>query len=188
MKPKKDKRYRLWTFQSVRSVAELESKGIIEASWDRYAKTYDFLKAYRWMARQMAIKKTSCNNNAPVWAWHSCGKYEAAPKLVDARSLLSDVELENGIQTIEFECPAEVVLLSNYGVWNMMLHEIFPDMDETDIDEKVVNELFETSRRKYRQYDIIQAVLPYLKMEWVKEIRELNLKPGDFSYDPEENV
>lgn len=185
---KVDKKYRLWTFQSIRSIEELKSKGIIEANWDRYSKTNSFLKPYQWMAKQMAIRQISCNNNAPIWAWHSCGKYEKAPTLVDARCLLSDMELEDGIQTIEFECPVELVLLSNYSIWNMMLDEISSYEDETKIDKETENRLFETGRRKFRKYDIIQAALPYLKLDWVKGIRELNLKPHDFSYNEEEEV
>lgn len=140
------------------------------------------------MVKQMAIRNITCNNNAPIWAWHSCRKYKNAPTLVDARCLLSDIEIEYGVQTIEFECPVELVLLSNYGIWNVMLHEIFPYQDETKSNKETENRLFETGRRKLRKYDTIQAALPYLKLDWVKEIRELNLKPNDFSYNPEEKV
>jgi hypothetical protein len=73
-------------------------------------------------------------------------------------------------------------------MWNKMLHEIFPYQDEAAIDEETENILFETGRRKFRKYDTIRAALPYLKLDWVKGIRELNLKPNDFSYDPEEGV
>ena len=185
---KTDKKYRLWTFQSTIAIKELNSKGILEVDWEIYSKTNSFLKPYQWMVKQMAVRKISCNNSAPIWAWHSCGKYEKAPRLVDARGLLSNMEIEDGIKTIEFECPVELVLLSNYSIWNMMLDEISSQEDETKIDKETENRLFETSRRKFRKYDIIQAALPYLKLDWVKEIRELNLKPNDFSYEPEEEV
>lgn len=136
----------------------------------------------------MDIRKISCNNNAPIWAWHSCKKYKNAPTLVDARCFLSDLDLTHGIQTIEFECPVELVLLSNYGHWNYMLHEIFPYVDETKINKETENRLFETGRKKFTKYNAIQATLPHLKLAWVKEIRELNLKPNDFTYNPQEEV
>ncbi|MEJ7677212.1 MAG: DUF3841 domain-containing protein [Segetibacter sp.] len=183
-----DKKYRLWTFQSIRSIKELKNKGIIEASWDRYSETFPFIKSYEWMVKQMVIRKISCNNNAPIWAWHSCGKYENAPRLVDARCLLSDIELKDGIQTIELECPVELALLSNYGIWNKMLDKFISYKDEAKIDKKTEDMLFEIGRKKLRACDSIQATLPYLKLAWVKEIRELNLKPNDFSYNPEEEI
>lgn len=183
-----EKKYRLWTFQSIKSVKELKSKGILETSWERYSQTGTFIKAYRWMAEQIVARRISCNNHAPIWAWHSCGKYEITPTLIDARCLLSDIEIEDGIQTIEFECPVGIVVLSNYNVWNMMLHEFFSSKDEPKIDKKTEDGLFETNRKKFKKYDSIQATLPYLKLDWVKEIRELNLKPDDFNYNPEEEV
>ncbi len=183
-----EKKYKLWTFQSIQSIEELKSKGILEASWDRYSPTNSFVQPYQWMAKQMVARKISCNNNAPIWAWHSCEQYENAPKLVDARCLLSDLEITAGIQTIAFECPVELVLLSSYGMWNTLLYDYFGCKDEADIDQKMVDRLFATSRKKFKKYDSIQATLPYLKLSWVKEIRALNLKPNDFSYNPEEAV
>lgn len=137
---------------------ELKSKGILEASWDRYSETNQFVKPYQWMVEQMATRKISCYNNAPIWAWHSCGKYGKAPSLVDARGLLSDIELEDGIQTIEFECPVELVLLSSYGIWNMMLYDFFFSNDEAKIDKKTVDRLFETDRKNLE--DMIPFRLP----------------------------
>lgn len=183
-----DKKYRLWTFQGIRSVEELKNKGILEANWEGYREEGSFTKAYRWMANQMLMRGIHCTN-APIWAWHSCRKYENAPRLGDARSLLSDIAIEAGIQTIEFECPVELVLLSSYGMWNQMLHENFlPGNKAPDIDGKTETLLFETSRKKFRKYDDIQATLPYLKLEWVKDIRDLNLKPNDSNFNWEEEV
>ncbi len=182
------KKYRLWTFQSIESIKELKSKGILEASWDRYLQAGTFIRAYRWMGKLIAARKINCNNHAPIWAWHSCGKYENTPTLLDARCLLSDIELEDGIQVIEFECPVGLAVLSSYGMWNKILHEFFYTNNEAKIDKKTKHKLFATSRKKFKKYDSIQATLPYLKLAWVKDIRELNLKPNDFSYAPEEKV
>jgi len=184
---KKDKKYRLWTFQNVSAIEELKSKGILEVNWDSYSKTYSFVKPYQWMAKQMAVRGINCTN-APIWAWHSCGRYEKAPRLVDARCLLSDLDLTYGVQTIEFECSRELVLLTNYGYWNSVLDEIITHQDEFQINEETEKRLFETSKRRFRKYDTIQATLPYLKLDWVKEIRQINLKPNDFNIDWEEEV
>lgn len=185
---KLEKKYKLWTFQSVRSIHELKSKGVIEASWDRYTSTNPFIRSYKWMMKQMDTRNINCKNNPPIWAWHSCAKYQNGPKLVDARCLLSDQELTDGIETIVFECPVELVLLSSYGIWNSMLDKFSDYKADPIIDKKTENTLFETGSKKFRKYDSIQAALPYLKLAWVKEIRKLNLKPNDFTYNPTEDV
>lgn len=145
---KLEKKYKLWTFQSIRSIHELKSKGIIEVSWDRYTSTNPFIGSYHWMAKQMDTRKISCKNNAPIWAWHSCTKYENAPKLLDARCLLSDIELTDGIETIVFECPVELALLSSYRIWNSLLDKFSAYEHDPIIDKKTENALFETERKK----------------------------------------
>ena len=189
IKLKTKKTFRLWSFQSVSAIKELNSNGILQANWDLYYQTGPFTKAYQWMAKQMAERNINDNNQPPIWAWHSCAKYEKAPRLVDARGLLSDRDLEDGRLTIEFECPVDVVLLSSYGIWNKMLYEIFHSNEEIKIGMQIIDCLFATKRKHFRKYDSIQATLPYLKLDWVKDIRPLDLKPGDYdSYNIEGEV
>ncbi|GAB3712796.1 hypothetical protein GCM10027592_51580 [Spirosoma flavus] len=140
------------------------------------------------MANQMSARHIDCAEYAPIWAWHSCTHYEQAPTLLVARCLLSDIELENGIQTIEFECPAELAILSTYGTWNVLLHDFFATSQEGKIDKKIEQQLFATERNQFSKYDSIQATLPYIKLEWVQEIRELKLKPNDYRYSPKARV
>jgi hypothetical protein len=183
-----EKKYRLWTFQAIDSIEELKTKGILQAGWDRYSPTSHFAPSYRWMAKQMEARNIPCMNYAPIWAWHSSKKYEKAPTLVEARCLLSDLEIEFGVQTIEFECPVELVLLSRYGIWNAIMDELYSSEDKVKIDKRSLNRLFATERKQFKRYDSIQATMPYLKLEWVKDIRDLNLKPGDFNYNEHELV
>lgn len=142
IKLERKKTYRLWTFQSVRAILELKSKGILEASWNRYSETNQFSKPYQWKTRALTDRKISMQNNAPIWAWHSSDSYESAPTLVEARGLLSDIEIADGIQTVEFECPAELVVLSSYRIWNMILYVFFFSGEEAKIDEKMVDRSF----------------------------------------------
>jgi hypothetical protein len=185
---KDGKKYKLWTFQSVASVKELKITGILEASWDRYMETGAFYKSYRWMVKQLADRAIHFNGHPPIWAWHSCRKYRNPPTLLDARCLLSDIEIENGIQTIEFECPVEFAVLSSYGEWNRLFYEYFHSTEEIEIDKESVDWLFQVERNKFRIEDSIQATLPFLMLDWVIGIRDLNLKPNDFTYNEEEKV
>lgn len=183
-----EKKFKLWSFQSTEAVKKLKSKGMLESAWDTYIQTSEFFKSYKWMAEQLTARKINCNDHAPIWAWHSCQKYENAPTLLDARCLLSDIQIEGGIETIEFECPVQLVLLSSYRVWNTIRQDFFSSVDEPKIDKKLVDRLFKVDKASFIKYDSIQAALPFIKLEWVKAIRKLNLIPGNFSFDEKEKV
>lgn len=178
----------LYSFQSAPSIAELLQEGRLAASWSRYAPSDPFLPAYRWMASQMAEYDIDCLGYAPIWAWHSCSAWKAPPRLLHARNLLSDLELEAGIQVIEFVCPDNWALLSRYAVWNEVLDRFVDDKEKTTIAPALAKQLFDIPNHQLEDYDAIQASLPLLKKEWVKDIRPLKLRPNDFTYDPEEFV
>ena len=179
---------KLWTFQAVKSIAELNEKGILKASWDRYAKDAQWKKAYEWMRDQMELKGIPCEENAPIWVWHSCGTYQKSPSLDDARSLLCDLEIESGVQTIELDCPPNLVLLTKYLAWNDILDIFIEKKDTINITKDKLEKLYDLSPDNLNEYDSIQGTLPYLKKEWVLDIRKLNLETGDFDYNPNELV
>lgn len=179
---------RLWTFQATASVEELKKDGILIAKWSRYPKDDPWTKAYRWMAAQMEFSGIRCNGNAPIWAWHSCRGYGKSPTLDDARNLLCDLELEAGIQTIELECPDELASLTSYSTWNMIADKFMDKSPVTNISPLQVVAMWNVNPSSMKKYDAIQATLPYIKQEWIVDIRPLNLNVGDFEYDMEEFV
>ncbi|MFK7905930.1 MAG: DUF3841 domain-containing protein [Chitinophagales bacterium] len=184
---------KLWTFQSNASITALQKNGILTAQWERYEsqgwKTWK--RAYEWMRDQMETKGIDCKGNAPIWAWHSCGGvYGKSPSLGDASNLLSLYDIEQGVQTIEFECPDELVLLSSYGKWNSDVLDYFiMGAKAVTLPTKKLQQLFEVNAQNLHEYDSIQATLPFLKQEWVVDIRPLKLEGNvDFEFDDEELV
>ena len=178
---------RLWTFQSIQAINELNEQGKLVVKWERY-KHSALERAYRWMRTQMVAKGIEMHGNAPIWTWHSCQAYKKAPTLDDARCLLSDFEIESGIQTIELECPESIVLLSSYAAWNNILDQFLLEEEFTDVSANEMKALFEVSPQHYTESDSIQATLPFLDKKWVVDIRALNLRPNDDNYDPTERV
>ncbi|MEZ4918561.1 MAG: DUF3841 domain-containing protein [Saprospiraceae bacterium] len=174
---------RLWTFQSVEAVKILDKTGVLHAPWARYSNQSGWKKAYQWMHGQLTERGISAPETAPIWAWHSCGKAGQAPRLSDARNLLSDLELEAGIQTVELECPDELVLLSNYGPWNEVLDLFLDHGDEAVVTPQLTEAVFSVSPSHLDEFESIQAVLPFLEKAWVKDIRPLPLQPGVLDYD-----
>lgn len=184
---------KLWTFQANLSIEELQKNGILTVPWTRYKSQgwTTWKRAYQWMCDRMEEKGIDCEGNAPIWAWHSCGGvYGKSPTLDDASNLLGWGGVEEGAQTVEFECPDELVLLSSYSAWNVEVLDAFLDGEETVcLSPKQLNELFEVTPQNLKDYDSIQATLPFLKMEWVVDIRPLKLEATEgFEFDVDEEV
>lgn len=174
---------RLYTFQSLEAIKVLKTQKVLSPPWAFYSPRDPFQPAYRWMATQMLQRNFPLTDKAPVWAWHSCEEYGQGPTLDVASNLLSLWQLEQGIKTIEFECPDNLVLLSQYGPWNDIIYYFSDHKEAKEPPEKLVNQLFQTDKAEFKAGDHLQACLPYLSLDWVLDIRELALKGDDAEFD-----
>lgn len=179
---------RLWTFQADTSIEELKKDSLLTVKWSRYPSHGLWTKAYQWMALEMETKGIPCAGNAPIWAWHSCSVYGKSPTLDHAANLLSQLELQAGIQTIELECPDELALLTRYGAWNEVLYYFLDKKPISHITAAEIAAIYAIDPNRLEEHDAIQATLPYLKQEWVLDIRPLRLEAGNYEYDALELV
>ena len=180
--------YQLWTFQSEKVVKILQSGQTLCVDW-KHTPSGKWRQAYRWMAQEMENRQLLLNGCAPVWAWHSCGEAERRPSLMDARMLLSDYEIEQGYQTIEFYCPKKYVLLSLYSKWNDIFYTFLEYEDPPEIKASSIEQLFNFSLDNcMNENESIQATLPFLNPEWIYDIRPLKLKPDNMNFDEYELV
>lgn len=167
----------LWSFQSMEACEVLEKTGTLRTEWSRTP--INWRPAYRWMASEMERGGILLDGFAPIWAWHSCeGVLYAPPTVGTARNLLSDLQILEGICVVEFEAPVEFCLLSSYGRFCELLDQI---LENEVIDKEEFTDMF--NMLPLAAYDDIQAALPYLKMEWVMDIRYLDMKPDRWDYD-----
>ena len=164
---------KLWTYQSLDAVEQLEQSGRLLTPWSHYSPKDTFGPAYRWMAKSMLGKGIDCGAYAPVWAWHSCGAYEAPPTDDTASNLLSILQLEAGIKLLSFECPDELAVLSHYGPWNEIIDFFIDHGEQAVINDKLEQQLFNI-KTELETYESIQACLPYLQMEWVVDMKTLD--------------
>lgn len=162
---------RLYTLQHHTVVEILYSAGIYRARWESCLWSRQ-RPAYEWMVAQMALRGISCGGAAPVWAWHSCGGWQQAPRQADIDALLGFEWAEEGCwQWIEFEAPATQALLSSYRYWGIRF-------DAEDLADYRLNEAqyaarcFDINTVDLRQ-DQIQASLPFLKLEWLRDNQPL---------------
>ncbi len=178
-----DTTLRLWSFQSMDACEVLEKSGMLCAEW-RFT-PINWRPAYEWMAREMIARGIDLNGHAPIWAWHSCeGEMHAPPTLGTARNLLTDMQILEGVCIVEFDAPKEISLLSSYHRFNDLL-DAYLDQEILPARE-IFLDMFEVF--PIREHDNIQASLPHLKMEWVRDIRHLDMKPDRWDYDWEKVV
>lgn len=173
---------RLWSFQSHAILKNIEEKAAHTVEWDYFNPSSNWMVAYRWMANEMTDRRIGLGNRAPIWAFHSCGALGGGPTLDDARGLLSDNEIQTGTVTIEFECPSNLALLSDYAIWNRVLDEFLDHGARANIDAAMRERLF--SNPDFRDgFGCIQASVPLIRKEWIIETRPLPLEPWPAEYD-----
>ena len=161
---------RLWTYQSIQSVKELEDTGVLKVSKNRYSPGSAWRICYEWMRKEMILNGIDCGDYLPIWAWHSCRAYGHPPTEEDGVNLLSLLEIEAGIKLITFDCPDNLVLLSRYDAWNDIIYQFLDEKKMLTPDPKFTNVLYKTSPQDSLDQDAIQATLPYLKLEWVEHM------------------
>jgi hypothetical protein len=150
----------LWSFQPAARVAELHAAGRLVGAWEHVMPGMDDLypRAYRAMAAAMERVGIRLEGRPPVWAWGgSCGV-----TIGDAEMLVG-APLWDGYVTIEFAAPTELVLATDYGIWNDYLHSLSDAAEAVprwDVWTPIADEL-------------VQVCLPELRAEWVREIRPL---------------
>lgn len=172
----------LWSFQSMQACDVLERTGSLRTNWS--FTPANWRSAYHWMAQEMEGKGISLDGFAPIWAWHSCeGMLHGAPTVSTARHLLSDLQIIEGICVVEFEAPQELCLLSSYGRFCELLDAF---LDHETPESIAFSDMFKVP--PLAPDDSIQAALPLLQMDWVLDIRHLDMKPDRWDYDWEKAV
>ena len=146
----------LRTFQPLSRVAQLQHDGILVGDWEHVLSGVE--PAYARMVEVMTEHGISTGGRPPIWAW------QGLLRLVDADLLFNAVhELSRGFATLTFRAPDHLVLLSDYGHW-------------CDAWMAPAGELVHSWQPKSRRPGSShpeQASLPYLRHDWVTDIKPL---------------
>lgn len=146
----------LRTFQRLDRVRQLRRDRVLVADWDRLP-PFERV-AYPSMVAAMERCGIRTAGRPPVWAW--CG----APTLLDAYSLFgTGPELGAGVATIEFAAPAELAFVSDYGDWCDHLGARLDDPGAR----------WEPLPCPWTTDEPVQACVPHLPAEWVRDVRPL---------------
>lgn len=170
-------RVKLWTFQAEVQLHALLRDGLLTGHWTHVSPGE--AAAYRFMGRAMAARGLPCGAHPPVWAWHSCGADQHPPDAEVARMLLSDHQLDEGrMVLLALECPADQVLVSDYGAWCDRVY--FAEPAEAMPDEaRTACELFAVDAAALAPDALVQATLPFIHRDWLLQARPLVRDGGD---------
>lgn len=122
---------RLWTIQTIPAWETLQAAGVLRAE-SRLAEP-DFAAAYRWMVAQMRqrLPRPSFAAKTPLWAWYQYrGPDRPRPDLRKRSHLPAG---QRGVR-IEFELADELVLLSDFELWHLVLNNWYLGESEADAD------------------------------------------------------
>ncbi len=159
----------LWTIQHTEAWKLLQRHGVLYGDMRRVLTS--FRPAYRWLMKKLSF------NRPPIWAWYAYGGTRKKPDLRESGYLNSGT---HGVR-IEFDAPDELVSLSRFDLWNLVLNDAYLSFDEQhDVDNPTCQQK-RTSWRHIFNLEFgdpeyygaptkaaIQAALPLLRFDWVR--------------------
>lgn len=123
-------RLTLWTVQHESAVRRLEQTGVLKADGRRAERWYS--DAYQWMRDQMRFRigRAPLGISYPLWAWKVWKPDRLRPDLRATGHLKSGTPGA----LLEFTCPADQVLLSDFDSWHCVLNETYLAPDEHEFE------------------------------------------------------
>lgn len=144
------------SFQRLTAVDRLKADGEIHGDW-RYVDP-GCRVGYQAMVEAMDRAGVNTQGRPPIWAWRG------DLTLLDASMLLDpEHELALGYATVEFAAPTDLLVTSNYGAWNDFLAITLTGGTAT----------WEIGVTDPTSWGPQQVCLPYLRKEWIRDIRPL---------------
>lgn len=112
---------RIWSIQPESLYEQLKVDKVLH--YDAKFADEDFLPAYQWLARQMAVRTGPPPEGVlyPFWAWHTIDGKNQKPDL--RRSEYKEYDARP--VCLELEIPADKVLLSDFEAWHIVLNNSY---------------------------------------------------------------
>lgn len=176
----------LWSFQTEGRFKELLCDGFLYGGWRQAIYTHDREAAYLFMTSEMSARGVNCGENAPMWAWHSCGGYQRPLGAEVVRLLLSDHEItSHKFVLFSFEVPVSQFVLSDYYIW--CEHYYFPPLLDNDTvqdspesnEEEIKRKLFNINHHHLNSESLIQATLPVIRKKHLLTASRVLLDDND---------
>lgn len=167
----------LWTIQHKNAYEKMLATGSLTAD-DDYIFAPEFnLPAYQWLSTRMEnlIGEPPAGVHFPVWAWY---QWEGVRKRPDMRTHRRWTTKGTPIVLITFEIPDNMVLLSDFDMWHVILNDGYLALTEDDDKDDYTEEEKTKSWDNVFQYDLqndywgfdcksTQATMWEIKSEWI---------------------
>ena len=142
----------LWTMQAEQVWEELQSTGVFGYN-RQWIEDEDHIRSYEWLRAQMIrrIGPPPKPDAYPVWAWRQ--RHSAKRPKPDLRRWENRTKGDHGVR-IEFECPEQTVLLSDYVLWHHVLNYFYLPKSKLDAD------LFDAQLKAHGLFDSSAKPLP----------------------------
>ena len=159
----------LWSYQAKETQSVLEAEGELRAKWEFVDESWQ--DSYLIMVEKMLSKGIDTQGSPPIWTFY-VDQGIKEPTAGSARSLLSDLQIEQGQIVIELEVPKQKVLLSDYHLWCDIVGQSKSWIESYE----EIEEMFNIDKFDFRDDEIsIQGCLPLIDYAWVKDIRRLSI-------------
>lgn len=166
----------LWTIQHKAAYDAMLESGVLRADEQPLFCQDDFRFTYDWMAEQMCrrVRAPPAGVSYPVWAWY---QWEGVRKRLDMRTHRRWTTKGTPIVLLTINVPDELVLLSDFDTWHIILNDGYLPLWKHDDREEY------TEEEKIRSWENVfcwkestdlwdapkttQATFWELKREWV---------------------
>lgn len=189
----------LWTIQPKTVYDQLKDNGHVHCDgrksttllrFDESGQENKFRKSYKWMSGKMQERGIPIKSY-PIWAWYKYPGAKKGSRKISLPRAKWEADLHVESCRIEFDAPDNLVLLSDFELWHSVLNEWVASDDFAEIDmideleksgidirhivEKTWERIFlvdkENCKSLYHGEQIaIQACVPYLKIDWVRNV------------------
>ena len=167
----------LWTIQHKEAYLRMTRDGVLRADTAHLFCEDDFIIAYNWMSQQMRLRISEPPRGVqyPVWLWHT---WEGERKRPDMRRS-AYAAAGTPIVLLTAEIPDEIVLLSDFDRWNIVMCENFLATGEEDDfphspeeTRESWNRIFDVSSASpyYSDSLSIQATVWEVRKEWIRKV------------------
>ena len=166
----------LWTIQHEEAYLRMVRNGVLRADRAHLFCGDDFLVPYNWMSQQMRMRISEPPHGVqyPVWLWHT---WEGKRKRPDMRKSAYAAP-HTPIVLLTVEIPDEMVLLSDFDRWNIVMNGCYVAVGADDDSPHSLKEICESWNRifdvscvnSYYSFSLsIQATVWEIRKEWIKK-------------------
>ncbi len=164
----------LWTIADEALVRAALAMGHASPCWSLVQENWK--PAYRWILERMHERGVHGADGSmsapPLWAWHSCGRWQRPPDRETIDSLLGmEPQNRKGLVMVSWRVPENRILLSRYAAWCGVLDHVVDGRDPEELPANpVVVSIAEARGSLPLLHDDLQATVMVMERDDIQSI------------------